>query len=203
MPKPSAVVFDLGKVLLDFDYGRVVRRFAAESAVPPREISTLLLESGVLHAYERGQISSREFFTRLQSATGFPGDYATFAEFFADIFTEIPAMISLHADLRARGVPTYIFSNTNDLAVPHIRARYPFFSTFDGYVLSYEVRSMKPDEAIYDAVETMTHRKGTELIYLDDRAENIATALRRGWIAVHHHDPALTRERVIAAGLLD
>ncbi len=202
MPKPSAVVFDLGKVLLDFDYGRVVRRFAEQSSVAPHEISRLLLESDLLPAYERGQLSAEAFFERLKSATGFPGDFATFAQFFADIFTEIPAMLALHAELRARRVPVFIFSNTNDLAVAYIRRRYPFFAGFDGYVLSYEVGCMKPDEPIYDAVEAMTGRRGTELLYLDDRGENVATALRRGWIAVHHHDPAVTRERVASAGLL-
>ena len=203
MPKPSAIVFDLGKVLLDFDYGRVVRRFAEHSALPPRDISRLLLESDLLASYESGRMDARAFFGRLREGTGYPGDFDQFAAFFADIFTEIPDMISLHAELRARGMPVYIFSNTNDLAITHIRRRYPFFAGFDGYVLSYEAGCMKPEDAIYEAVERMTDRRGVEILYIDDRPENIATALRRGWIAVQHHDPAVTRERVASAGLLD
>lgn len=202
MPIPAAVVFDLGKVLLDFDYGRVVQRFAESSTLPPREISRLLLESDLLASYESGRIDAHTFFERLRTGTGYRGDFDRFAEFFSDIFTEIPAMISLHAELRARGTPVYIFSNTNDLAISHIRKRYPFFAGFDGYVLSYEAGCMKPEEAIYDVVERMTGRRGVELLYIDDRPENVATALRRGWIAVQHHDPAVTRERVASAGLL-
>ena len=54
-------------------------------------------------------------------------------------------MIQLHAALRQQGIPTYIFSNTNELAVSHIRRTFPFFANFDGYILSYEHGAMKPD----------------------------------------------------------
>ncbi len=58
-------------------------------------------------------------------------------------------MIALHAELRGRGVPTYIFSNTNDLAIEHIRRNFPFFKNFVGYIYSYEIGAMKPDARIY------------------------------------------------------
>ncbi len=64
-------------------------------------------------------------------------------------------MIELHAELRQRGFKTYIFSNTNDLAIEHIRRNFPFFQNFDGYIFSYEVKSMKPGPAIYEALERM------------------------------------------------
>ena len=60
-----------------------------------------------------------------------------------------------------------------------------------------EVIRRKPE-----AVERMTGRKGGELIYLDDRPENIAAGAARGWQAVLHHDPAVSRARIAAAGLL-
>ena len=88
-----------------------------------------------------------------------------FGEFFADIFTAIPPMIELHAGLRRRGIPTYIFSNTNDLAIEHVRRNFPFFRDFDGYIYSYEVKAMKPDAKIYEAMEKLrrTARRGHSL----------------------------------------
>ena len=69
-------------------------------------------------------------------------------------------MLDLHRRLRHAGLPTYIFSNTNELAIDHIRARFPFFHQFDGYILSYEHNAMKPDPRLYTVVEQTTGRAG-------------------------------------------
>jgi HAD superfamily hydrolase (TIGR01509 family) len=114
----------------------------------------------------------------------------------------MPEMVGLHQQLRASGVPTFILSNTNELAVGHIRARYPFFAGFDGYSLSYEQRSMKPDARIYEAVEEMSGCRGAELLYLDDRPENVAAGAARGWQAIEHVDPAVTLPIVGRTGVL-
>src|SRR6185436_20117430 len=100
------------------------------------------------------------------AATGFCGTADDFGGYFADIFAPIPAMIELHAALRRQGLPTWIFSNTNPLAVDHIRRRFPFFREFDGYILSYEHGSMKPDAKLYEVVEHETKHRGAELLYI-------------------------------------
>ena len=201
MSKPSAIVFDLGKVLVDFDYDRAARRIGAGAKMPLAKIQHFLNHSDLLVRYETGLISQAEFFDEVCAATGFSDTREVFGNFFADIFTEIPAMTALHAALRDAGLPTYIFSNTNDLAITHVRRHFPFFANFDGYIFSYEVRSMKPDEKIYEALEQLTGRRGAELLYLDDRAENIAAGARRGWQAILHETPERTRAAIERLGL--
>lgn len=201
--RPAAVIFDLGKVLVDFDYGRVVRRVADRSDAGPEALQQLLMASPLLPAFERGALTSQGFYEAIRKETGYQGSFEEFAESFADIFTEIPPMIELQAELRRRQVPTFIFSNTNDIAIPHIRQRFPFFSGFDGYVLSYEHGSMKPDAPLYEVVERMSGCQGDALLYLDDLAPNVATGAARGWQAVQHLDPVQTRAAVQATGLLD
>ena len=125
--------------------------------------------------------------------TGFYGDLQEFGEFFADIFTPIVPMIELHAELRLRGCKTYILSNTNDLAIEHVRRDYPFFKNFDGYIFSYEVGAMKPDAKIYEALENLTGKSGAEIIYIDDRLENVEAGSARGWRTVLHETPERTR----------
>lgn len=200
---PKAVVFDLGKVLLDFDYGIAIARLVPRVRLSPAELHALLNQSPLLLHYEAGALSTEEFFARVQAASGYRGDLAEFGATFADIFREIQPMTALHAELRQRGVPTYIFSNTNELAITHIRRQFPFFRQFDGYVLSYQEQALKPAPAIYAAVEAMTGRRGADLLYLDDRPENVATAHERGWRTVLHEHPAPSRAAVAAAGLLE
>jgi HAD superfamily hydrolase (TIGR01509 family) len=111
-------------------------------------------------------------------------------------------MLKLHAALRQRGVPTYIFSNTNELAVGHIRKNFPFFSQFDGYICSYEHGAMKPDAKLYEVVEQTSRLAGPELLYLDDRPENVAAGAARGWQAVLHESSEKSQSAVAASGLL-
>ena len=126
--------------------------------------------------YESGQLTREEFYEAVRRPIGFRGDLAEFGGYFADIFSEMPGTIALHAELRRRGFKTYIFSNTNDLAIEHVRRNFPFFRNFDGYVFSYKVKAMKPDARIYEALEKLTGRRGAEILYIDDRPENAAGA---------------------------
>ncbi|HEV2437287.1 MAG TPA: HAD family phosphatase [Verrucomicrobiae bacterium] len=190
---PLIVVFDLGKVLVDFDYTIAVSRIAGRSALSPVEVEHFFFHSPLLVDYESGRLTRHDFFRQAQQATGFRGTMEEFGDFFADIFTEIPPMIELQGDLRRRKIPTYIFSNTNDLAVEHIRRNFPFFGNFDGYIYSYEVGAMKPEAKIYESLERIAGRHGAEIVYLDDRPENIAGGAARGWRAILHETPEKTR----------
>jgi len=200
--KPSIVVFDLGKVLVDFDYTIAGRRLSAQSTMSPAEVQKYLDYSPLLFRYETGLVTRQEFFDEVRQATGFRGGLAEFGSFFADIFSEIPAMIALHAELRRRGIPTYVFSNTNDLAIEHIRGAFPFFANFDGYILSYEVRAMKPAAKIYEALENLSGKRGAEILYLDDRQENVDAGAARGWQTILQTDPAKSRAAIERLGLL-
>jgi FMN phosphatase YigB (HAD superfamily) len=202
MPTPTVVAFDLGKVLVDFDYSIAARRLAADSNLSPAEMQRFLDHSPLLFRYETGLITRQDFFDSVREGTGYRGAPDAFAAVFADIFTEMPAMTALHAEIRQRGLPTYILSNTNDIAIEHIRQQFPFFAQFDGYVLSYEVGAMKPAPEIYAALEEMSGRRGPEILYLDDRHENVEAAAARGWQVVHQTDAGLSRAALVKAGVI-
>jgi FMN phosphatase YigB (HAD superfamily) len=189
----SVVVFDLGKVLVDFDYSIAARKVTARSAKSLPDLISILSSSSLIVQYESGAITRREFFEQIRDAVGFQGDLAEFGGYFADIFTEIQPMIALQAELRGRGFRTYIFSNTNDLAIEHVDRNFPFFKNFHGYVYSCEVGAMKPDAKIYEAMEKVCGCSGADIIYLDDRPENVQAGLARGWRAILHETPEKTR----------
>jgi HAD superfamily hydrolase (TIGR01509 family) len=193
METPKIIVFDLGKVLVDFDYSIAIPRIAAHSTLSVAGIKTFFFQSHLLADYESGRMTRLEFFEQARQVTGFRGTMEEFGEFFADIFTAIPPMIELHAELHRRGIPTYIFSNTNDLAIEHVRRSFPFFRNFDGYIFSYEVKAMKPDPKIYEALEKLTGRRGAEILYLDDRPENVAGGTARCWRTILHETPERTQ----------
>lgn len=201
MNPPSVVVFDLGKVLVDYDYSIASRRILRRTRITDAEMRHLLCTSPLLGQYEIGAISTAQFYEDVRAASGYDGGLEEFGAAFADIFTEIRPMTALHAALRAAGIPAWILSNTNELADRHIRARFPFYSHFDGYVLSYKRGAMKPDPRIYEVVERETGRRGADILYLDDRPENVEAGLARGWRAVLHETPEKTLALAAKIGL--
>ncbi len=202
MSLPQTVVFDLGKVLLEFDYSRAARGLAAQSTASADEIERFINHSPLLFRYETGLMTKLEFFEAVRDAAGFRGTLETFARHFGDIFDPMPEMIELHGTLSKAGMPTYIFSNTNEIAVAHIRKQYPFFSGFNDYILSYEQGAMKPDAKIYEVVEQKTGHRGGEIVYIDDRPENVAAGAARGWRVILQETPAKTKEALRQAGVL-
>lgn len=196
------IVFDLGKVLLDFDYSIAANRLQPFCTCPGHEIKPLIHQDHLLYRYEEGLMSTRQFFEAVKEETGFSGAFEQFCEAFSDIFTPIPEMVRLHADLRAMGLTTYILSNTNELAIEQIRRNFPFFKEFDGYVLSYECRALKPYPPIYRHLEKLAGRSGKEIIYIDDRPENILTGQELGWTCLLHDSPAQTRALLFQTGRL-
>lgn len=182
--------FDIGKVLLDFDYRIFVRRMASRTCLDIPAFDRLLTQSPLLADYESGRLDCAAFFRAIQVETGYRGTQDEFASNFEDIFTPIKGTIDLHAEVVASGLPTWTFSNTNSMAIAHISCAYDFWPLFTGHILSHEIGVLKPDPKIYEALEVATGCKGNEIAYLDDLSENIAAAQVRGWHAVQFKSSA-------------
>lgn len=200
--KPKVVAFDLGKVLLDFDYRIAARRIAEHTRLSWPEVQKHLDYSPLLFRYETGLMTRQEFYEAVCRETGFNGTMAEFGAFFADIFWPIKPMVALHAELRAAGTPAYIFSNTNDLAMEHINRNFPFMRNFNAHILSYEVGAMKPAPKIYEALEKLSGCRGSEVLYLDDRQENVDAGAARGWQVILQTTPEKSRARMAELGLV-
>mgnify|MGYP003455211947 FL=1 len=192
MKIPEVVVFDLGKVLVDFDYNIAANKISRRGRITPEEIQKFIDHSPLLYRFETGLVTNEEFFSEVCTATGFSGTFEEFRVHFSDIFSPITPMIEWHQALREKGIPTYIFSNTNDLAIRHIRERFPFFANFTDYIFSYEHNAMKPHAKIYEVLEDISGKRGDAILYLDDRAENIAAGAARNWQTIWHESPAKT-----------
>jgi putative hydrolase of the HAD superfamily len=192
MPRPKAVLFDLGKVLVDFDWLIAARRISADAQTTAESLVAFIMSSDLMVNLEKGWLSNDAFFDAVRSRIRYQKSQTDFQLAFSDIFREIPEMVNLHQRVRAAGLTTWIFSNTNDWAVTHIRSTFPFFSTFDGYFLSYELGLMKPEPGIYEVAETRTGLSGRDILYIDDVAENVAGGAEREWQVIQHHTPEMT-----------
>ena len=129
---PPAIIFDLGKVLVDFDYSIAARRVAAKSSwrSPPRTSGIISSSSPLLVEYESGRFTRQTCLKRCAEPRVFCGSLEEFGVISRIYSPRCRPPSPSMRNLRQRGFKTYIFSNTNDLAVEHVRRNFPFFSEF-------------------------------------------------------------------------
>ena len=183
--KISAVCFDLGKVLLNFDWKLMLDRTAEKSSLPPEEIARLLKDDPQILKYETGAITSPKFFAHLKKLLRYKGTAQELRGCFADIFTPMPEHIALAA-LLAPHYPLALISNTNEAHIAHAEATYSFFSLFRARIYSHQVRAMKPQPAIYRAaLAALGGIDPLEALFIDDIETNILGAVQLGWQTIH------------------
>ena len=199
--KISAICFDLGKVLLQFDWRLMLDRVAKKSPLPPEEISRLLKEDPQVLVYEAGGITSAKFFSHLKKLLRYKGTAKELRAVFSDIFTPLPDHIALAA-LLAPHYPLAIISNTNEAHIVHAEATYSFFSLFRARIYSHQVKAMKPDPAIYRAaLAALGGIDPLETLFIDDIEANILGAVRLGWQTIHLRPEVDLREALASYDL--
>ena len=109
----KAIIFDLGKVLVDFDYSITVRKIISQCAKGPESVLKLIDQSPILHQYESGEMDTLGFYETVVRETGYQGSREGFESAFSGIFTPIHPMIEFFRELIGEGVPVYVLSNTN------------------------------------------------------------------------------------------
>jgi putative hydrolase of the HAD superfamily len=180
-----AFLFDIGNVLVRFDFSRAVRALAALSGFSD-ETAALARLDAVKPAYEDGTIPRAEFLRQACEALGYRGTEAQFVAAWQGIFWENAPMVSLVRSLHGR-FPLFLLSNTNDMHVEGLFRDFDFFRVFSGATYSHVAKASKPHRAIY---ETACREHGLEprtTFFIDDLAANIATAREMRFCAHHYH----------------
>jgi 2-haloacid dehalogenase len=121
------------------------------------------------------------------------------AEMFAPVI--LPSVRLLEA-LKARGVPVFALTNFGRETFTLAEAMHPFLRLFDRRFVSGELGVLKPEPAIYAAVEAATGIAPDRLLFTDDSAENVAAAAARGWGVHHFTGPEGWAARLVAEGFL-
>ena len=113
------VAFDIGKVLLDFNYGILITKLAPRTQCNEVELDAYLNQSPLLAEYESGQLTPSEFFTRIQNETKFTGTESEFAALFEDIFTPIEEVIKCTGKSSRAVVDLYFFQHQRNGSASH------------------------------------------------------------------------------------
>lgn len=180
MHPKRTIIFDLGKVIIPFDFERGYRAIAADCQLPAAEIRARLGATDLVTRLETGLVEPREFVGAVSRLIDFPGSYADFCRHWSSIFlpeTLIPEELVI--DLKSR-YRLLVLSNTNAIHIDMVREHYGILRHFDHLVLSHEVKAMKPDPRIYAAALAHADAEPHECFFTDDIADYVAGARRAG-----------------------
>ena len=172
-------LFDIGRVLLDFDFESSLARL-----LPPGT-PDLAARAGRFLEYrddlESGAMAADDY---VAWALGVMGSDATADEFrdaWREIFTPNEPMWDCVRRLAAGGHRLILFSNTNPIHCPWVFETYPEFALFAGAVLSFETGFIKPHPGIYQHAMDAYGLIPEATLYIDDLPENIATGREFGF----------------------
>ncbi|MFA5092370.1 MAG: HAD family phosphatase [Candidatus Omnitrophota bacterium] len=178
----KVVLFDLGKVLVDFDHQRAAQRIASFCKKTPQEIYALFFESPATIAFEAGKISAQDFYLEVKKMLDLKLSYESFVPIWNDIFFLTPknrSVFQLVNSLRVN-YKTALLSNINALHYEYLKKNYPVFGVFDQVFLSFELGTIKPDKKIYQQVIQGLKVNPEEIFYTDDRSELVESAKTLG-----------------------
>lgn len=182
--KYSAIVFDLGNVLIPFDYTIAINKLnQIEQGLGDRFYEHYKSNYSLHREFEKGRIPESEFVNKMLEVVNHKIDADTFCRLYADIFFLNEDVISLLPVLKKK-YKLFLLSNTDSIHKKYGWEKYDFLINFDKLILSFEVGSVKPEEKIYRELEKASGLASDEHLFIDDIQEYADAAKNIGWDAV-------------------
>ena len=196
----KALIFDLGRVLVDFDFERGYQALEGVCPYDTAEIRRRIAATDLVERFETGLIAPADFVAQLSGILALDVDYAGFCKLWSGIFTDPLLPDAMLEGLAAR-YRLVLLSNTNAIHFEAIRESYHFLRHFHHRILSYEVHAMKPRLEIFQAALECCGCPPEECFYTDDIAAYVAAAQRLGIDAVQFESRAQLERELKARGI--
>lgn len=199
----DALLFDIGRVVLDIDFNKTVACWAGHAGCEPTSlVGRITSRDEIYQRHEKGQISDAEFFGAVRALLGIGISDAQFLEGWNAIFAgEMPGIAPL-LERAAKRLPLYAFSNTNGAHAEHFSASYAgVLGHFREIFLSSSIGLRKPDAEAYDHVVKAIGAPAERIVFFDDLAENIDGARAHGLRTVHVRSVDDVAEALAALGI--
>jgi len=198
----DALLFDLGRVVLDIDFSKALSCWAAHADCAASDIAARFVRDDAYRRHEMGAMSDADYFESLRASLGIGISDAQLLEGWNAIFAgEVPGIAPLLT--RAAGqTPLYAFSKTNRPHVEYFSIAYAgILGHFRELFLSSTIGLRKPDAAAYDHVIKAIGAPAGRIVFFDDLAENIEGARASGLTAIHVKSAADVASALEALGI--
>lgn len=198
----KAVIFDLGGVIVPFDFTIGYMQLEPLCEIPAEEIPVRIAETGLVRELESGHISADGFYIRLADALSLPITIEEFREIWCSVFLPETLISEELMEKLSRSHKLILLSNTNSIHFDMILKTYPILRHFHANVLSYEVGAMKPEPEIYQAAIAAAGCAPEECFFTDDILLNIDGAKQAGIDAVQFESSAQLESELRLRGII-
>ncbi|VVT25345.1 conserved hypothetical protein [Sphingomonas sp. EC-HK361] len=199
MKPVTAVVFDIGRVLVDWN-----PRFLYERLIGDDRALDAFVRDVVTEEWHFQHDAGRPFAETSAELIAAHPQHADLIAAWGPRFNEtnralIPGMEALVAELDEAGVPLFAITNFSGEFFPAFRAKYAsLFARFRDIVVSGDEKLVKPDPAIYRLALERFGLRAEEAVFVDDNAANVAAAADLGMIALRFNDAETLRTELLA-----
>ncbi|MEM7717701.1 MAG: HAD-IA family hydrolase [Pseudomonadota bacterium] len=197
----QAVVWDIGNVLGIWDpVGYYTARLGADGC------ATFFAETGIEAVnleVDRGAPARETLYAHATAHPKWADEIRLWIDDWAAMFQDaVPGAAQVFDEVQATGIRVLALSNFGAETFEIAQELHPVLTLFDEVYLSARLKLVKPDPAIYAALEQGSGLAGNDLIFADDKAENIAAAEARGWKGHVFDEAAGWRSRLVQEGIL-
>jgi 2-haloacid dehalogenase len=200
--RPTAVVFDLGGVLVDWNPRHLYRRLFADESEMERFLALVTTP-----AWNLEQDRGRPF---AEAIAGLVRDHPDQAELIEAYWRRWPEMlgepyhetVDILAALRATGIRLLALTNWSAETFPFAAPRYPFLGWFEAVIVSGDVELVKPDPAIFQLLVDRHGLEPSTTVLIDDTTANVRAAEALGFRAISFTGAPALRRDLVAMGLL-
>ncbi|MCC8366919.1 glucose-1-phosphatase [Xenorhabdus sp. PB61.4] len=180
-------IFDMGNVIIDIDFRRVLAVWSNLSGTPLAVLAPKFALGEAFEKHECGQITDAEFAEILCDEMEVSLSFEQFSEGWNAIFVGVrQEVIELMNKLREQGHRVVILSNTNRLHFQYWPQQYPEVTTSaDHLYLSQDLGIRKPNQDIFKYLLEKEGVAAEQAVFFDDVQENVEAAKRLGLKAIH------------------
>jgi putative hydrolase of the HAD superfamily len=175
-----ALVLDIGEILLRIDFTRLIRDFGMGETAGISEALKILNRWNLYDSFERGAISVDAFAEAVEKSLGRKFERRRFLEIWNSVIQGPVAGIEPLVERMAAAVPLYALTNSNEAHMSHALETYEWLGHFRKIFTSHELKARKPEPEIYRAVVAALGVPAGEILFVDDREENVAGAKKVG-----------------------
>jgi glucose-1-phosphatase len=173
------IIFDLGKVIVDFDHRAICKCLAGYCRVTPNEIYKQLFGSKLEARFDEGRITPEQFYNEVTGTIRCNLDIVSLKKIWNNIFTINAGISALLRSLKKK-YRLLCLSNTNIWHFEYCRETFPVLRQFDDFILSYAVGARKPRSRIYREALKAAGTLPRHCLYIDDIAEYVQKAQALG-----------------------
>ncbi|WP_027623380.1 HAD family hydrolase [Clostridium lundense] len=182
------VIFDLGNVLISFNPIEYLRK-KVNNEEKVQEIFKEIFLSKEWGMLDKGVITEEEAINNICSRSNGNDKLIRLAmNNWYEMLTPIEGMIENLKKLKDKGYKIYYLSNFHMLAFEDVTNKNEFFKFFDGGVVSFKEKLLKPEKDIYNKLIERYKIDPKESVFIDDTETNIAAAKKLGFQTIHFKD---------------